>query len=114
MAKPNGRRLPMLRRSGRSAIFVGLAALLASVFASCGGSSVVVPPFFEGAIGPEGGHAAAQNASLDVPPGAFTELIAVAILPQPTPLPIDPDAGQVDYMPGLMCIGPIGQKLLVG
>ena len=49
-----------------------------------------------------------------MPGGAFTVDLALAILPQPTPLPIDPLAGDVAYMPGIMCIGPIGQPLLVG
>src|SRR5262245_65867285 len=90
-----------------------LAALALVTASSCGGSTGVdIPPFNELVIGPGGGSAAAGTVVLNVPPGAFTVPTVVAILPE-GPLPLDPLAPPLTYMPGVMCIGPLAQVLLV-
>lgn len=98
-----------MRASARFSLGVLLAGL-----ASCGVTSgVKVPPFTEVVIGPGGGHASAGSVDLTVPPGAFDADHVLAILPQPPPLPTDPAAGPITFMPGLMCIGPLGIPFLV-
>ncbi len=102
MGMVNGRR-PALR--------LGLLAMLA--LTACGVGSQVIPPYVEGVVGTGGGTVQTQFIKLDLPAGALTQDTVVRILPQPTPLPIDPLAGSISYMPGLMCIGPVGQVLVV-
>ena len=95
-------------RAGLGALFAGL------LLGACGGTSgIVVPPFAENLFGPGGGHMAAGTVDLTIPPGAFDQDRTLAILPQATPLPIDPSAGPMLYLPGIMCIGPLGVPLLV-
>jgi len=95
----------------RSARRLGWLAML--VLTACGVSSQVIPPFVEGVIGTGGGTVQTQTIRLELPAGALLQDTVVRILPQPTPLPIDPLAGPIAYMPGLMCIGPVGQNLAV-
>ena len=91
---------------------LGGLALLAGL--GCGGSTGVdIPPFNELVIGPGGGTGAAGNVVLDIPPGGLSEPKAIAILPEPGPLPTDPAGPPVEWMPGIMCIGPIGEPLIV-
>ena len=105
----------MRMRIGVVAIRSWALGLLSVGLAACGGGGKTLPPFVQGTvIGPGGGTAETVTVRLIVPGGAFTADLALAILPQPTPLPIDPLAGDVAYMPGIMCIGPVGQPLLVG
>jgi hypothetical protein len=96
--------------AARAAAGVIAAALLGA----CGGTSgIVKAPFTQGVIGPGGGFMATAHVELTVYPGAFDQDRVLAILPQPTPLPVDPSAGSMTYLPGIMCIGPIGLPLLV-
>jgi|GEM_PF-2301870 len=95
----------------RPAFRIGLLAML--LLTACGVGSQVIPPYVEGVVGTGGGTVQTQLIRLDLPPGALTQDTVVRILPQPTPLPIDPLAGPISYMPGLMCIGPVGQNLVV-
>jgi hypothetical protein len=95
-------------RAVAGALFAGL------LLGACGGTSgIVVPPFQQGVIGTGGGHMAAGTVDLTIPPGAFDQNRSIAILPEPNPLPIDPSAGPMTYLPGIMCIGPLGVPLLV-
>jgi len=95
----------------RTATRVGLLAML--VLTACGVGSQVIPSYVEGVIGTGGGTVQTQYIKLDLPAGALAQDTVVRILPQPTPLPIDPLAGPITYMPGLMCIGPVGQGLAI-
>ncbi len=100
MGMVNGRR-PALR----------ILLLATLVLTACGVGSQVIPPYVEGVIGTGGGTVQTLTVRLVLPAGALTQDTVVRVLPQPTPLPIDPLAGPVDYLPGIMCIGPIGQVL---
>src|SRR5262245_35534784 len=96
----------------RVATALGGLALLAGL--GCGGTTgVEIPPFNELVIGPGGGNAAAGTVELNIPPGGLSEPKAIAILPEPGPLPTDPLGPSVTWMPGIMCIGPIGEPLIV-
>lgn len=88
-----------------------VATLFALLLAACGTYSTHTDPIFRGVIGPAGGTVAAGPVTLHIAPGALLTDLSIAILPQPDPLPIDPAAGPVDYLPGLHCIGPLGQFL---
>lgn len=88
-----------------------IATLFALFLAACGTYSTHTDPIFRGVIGPAGGTVAAGPVTLVIAPGALLTDLSVVILPQPDPLPIDPAAGPVDYLPGLHCIGPLGQLL---
>ncbi len=88
-----------------------IATLFALFLAACGTYSTHTDPIFRGVIGPAGGTVAAGPVTLVIAPGALLTDLSVVILPQPDPLPIDPAAGDVDYLPGLHCIGPVGQGL---
>ena len=102
-----------MRRNGIVRALCG-ALCAGLLLGACGGTSgVVVPPFAENLFGPGGGHIAAGTVDLTIPPGAFDQDRTLAVLPQPTPLPIDPSAGPMIYLPGIMCIGPLGVPLLV-
>ena len=88
-----------------------VATLFALFLAACGTYSSHTDPIFRGVIGPAGGTVAAGPVTLVVAPGALLTDLSVVILPQPDPLPIDPAAGSVEYLPGLHCIGPLGHLL---
>lgn len=91
-----------------------LLAMMILGLAACGSGGKTVPPFIQGqVIGPGGGTLEVETVKLVVPPGAFDDDVIVAMLPQLDPLPIDPAAGQVEYLPGIICIGPLGHPLLV-
>ena len=82
------------------------------VLAACGNvGPKVIPSFNSGVIGPGGGSMQAGAVSLVLPPGSLVVDTVVAILAQPDPLPVDPMGPPVTLMPGLMCIGPVGQDL---
>ncbi len=70
------------------------------VLAACGTYSSTPTPSSGGSIGPAGGTVAAGPVTLVVAPGALLADLSVVILPQPDPLPIDPAAGPVEYLPG--------------
>lgn len=96
---------------GRFSSFVSLAAL---ALAACGGAGPKqIPSFTEGVVGTGGGTLEAGGVKLVIPAGALTLDTVVKILPQPDPLPLDPAVPPVAFMPGFMCIGPIGQNLVV-
>ncbi len=96
---------------GRITSFASLAAL---VLAACGGAGPKqIPTFTEGVVGTAGGTLEAGGVKLVIPSGALALDTVVKILPQPDPLPLDPSVPPVAFMPGFMCIGPIGQNLLV-
>jgi hypothetical protein len=99
-------------RIGSVVTRVVLAASL-SLFGACGSGGTTISPIYQGLVSPQGGTVATNTVVLVLPPGWVAQSHAVLILPQPTPLPIDPLAGPVDYMPGLMCVGPVGLDLLV-
>lgn len=88
-----------------------IATLFALFLAACGTYSTHTDPIYRGVIGPAGGTVAAGPVTLVIAPGALLTDLSIAILPQPDPLPIDPAAGPVDYLPGLHCIGPLGHLL---
>lgn len=88
-----------------------VATLFALFLAACGTYSTHTDPIYRGVIGPAGGTVAAGPVTLVIAPGALLTDLSIAILPQPDPLPIDPAAGPVDYLPGLHCIGPLGHLL---
>lgn len=92
--------------AGRLATATALLAL-----AACGNvGPKVIPPFIGGVIGPAGGHLAAGQVDLSIPPGALTQDVVIQIFPQPEPLPLDPAAPPIVIMQ-LMCIGPVGHGL---
>lgn len=96
---------------GRISFLTSLAAL---ALAACGGAGPKqIPSFTEGVIGGDGGTLEAGGVRLVVPAGGLAGDTVVKILPQPDPLPIDPSVPPVARMPGFMCIGPVGQNLLV-
>jgi len=102
--------------SRRAPVAPVLALVLAGLLAGCGGGSgEAVGEFEQLVIGPDGGHAEAQNVALVVPPGAFAQDHVCAILEQPDPLPIEPqaDGSTIVYHDNIMCIGPLDLALLV-
>ena len=101
----------MRTRLGRATLFACLLLLLVIPLASCGGGGGLGPlaGFANLVIGPAGGSTSALNVILDIPPGAFTVPVDIAIFPQPDPLPIqDPS---VTYHHGIICIGTVGKGL---
>jgi len=100
---------------GRGVVAMSLAwlptAALGLVLAACGTYGSHTDPIFRGVVGPAGGTVAAGPVTLVIAPGALLADLSIEILPQPDPLPIDPAAGPVEYLPGLHCIGPLGQGL---
>ena len=91
----------------------GVVLLTLSLLAACGTGGSHVDPIFQGVVGPDGGTVEVTNVRLVLFPGSLTADVAVRILPQPDPLPLDPQDGPIDELPGLMCIGPVGQDLVV-
>jgi hypothetical protein len=83
------------------------------VLAACGVGSTTTPVYVEGIIGPGGGTLEAQGVRVVIPPGALDEEIVCAIVPGPDDLPIDPQAGEIDLLPGCKCVGPRGTPLAV-
>jgi hypothetical protein len=100
-----GNRAQHVRRSLVTAAFLVLAA--------CGVGSTTTPVYVEGVIGPGGGTLETENLRLVIPPGAFDEEKVCAIVPGPDDLPIDPAEGEIDLLPGCMCLGPRGDTLAV-
>ena len=97
-------------------VAAALALVLGVLLGGCGGGSgEAVGEFEQLVIGPDGGHAEAQNVALVVPPGAFAQDHVCAILEQPDPLPIEPqaDGSTIVYHDNIMCIGPLDLVLLV-
>lgn len=89
-----------------------LSAAAALLFAACGNvGPKIIPPFSSAAMGTAGGNIQAGSVVLVLPSGALMQPTIVSILPQPNPLPVDPQAPPVTFMPGFMCIGPIGTNL---
>jgi hypothetical protein len=107
--------MTMRDRAARAALlFLLLPAV--PLLSGCGvGGGTTVGEFQQIVIGPEGGTAAAQNVSLVIPPGAFTEDHVLDVQLQPFPLPIEPqgDGSTIEYHDNIMCIGPLGLPLLV-
>ena len=95
----------------RGALVTLLALVLPLVASACGTYSSHTDPIFRGVVGPAGGTVAAGPVTLIVAPGALLTDLSIAIFPQPDPLPIDPNAGEVEYLPGLHCIGPVAHVL---
>lgn len=89
----------------------GAALVVSSLLVACGTGGQRVDPIYQGVVGPAGGTVENTTVRLVLPPGALTTDVAIRILPQPDPLPLDPQAGAVEELPGLMCIGPVGHDL---
>jgi hypothetical protein len=91
-----------------------LAAALV-LLGACGVGEVQEQAFVFGAIGVEGAVVEAGPVRLEIPPGALEGPTAVSILPQTTPLQVQPPADDrctYEIVVGPWCCGPRGLALL--
>ncbi len=95
-----------MNHRSRVAMFAAAAAL-----AACGVGTSGPAAYESLVIGPSGGTLQSGEVRCVIPPGAFGDDQPVAIIPQPNLLPIDPGAGEIDYVTGVTCLGPRGLSM---
>jgi hypothetical protein len=91
-------------------------ALVFLLIGGCGGggSTSTQQQFFFQVLGPAGGVASGGPVTVTFPPGALAQDTAVAVLPELTPLPIVPPAGDpctYAYLGPIHCCGPLSLVL---
>ena len=95
--------------------FAALLIALLAFTSACGVSGSDTPNWDIVAVGPQGAVVKAGDVVLTVPPGAFSQQIAVGILPDQTQFPIlAQDGCSHTYLGPIWCCGPVGTDLAVG
>jgi hypothetical protein len=114
---PSGH-LPARRRTWRESRAWALLLTLFFVVGGCGGggSTTTTQQFFLQSIGPGGGTATGGPVTVTFPPGALPGNTSVAVLPELTPLPIQPpgnDPCTYVYAGPIHCVGPLSMQLAI-